>query len=249
MAMPRYYNKKHLKEIREKYQGIAPKTDDLVIKFTQYPFLDVKAREYAHHGFARRIQTLERCISNLFKIIPPGTVKVPNRDRLHDAQIQIQSLLANTYGCVDNLAWIWVHERGLKVDKKHVALRSHNKTVRQSLSVDMQGYLTTVDKWFDYLADYRHALAHRVPPYIPPGCVHKENVDTYHNLQALIDVAALRLEVEEHSRLIDEQAELYIFQPLMTHSFNEAEGIVRFHVQSLIDFVTVEELALKMLVE
>ncbi len=35
----------------------------------------------------------------------------------------------------------------------------------------------------------------------------------------------------------------------MTHSFNEAEGIVRFHVQSLIDFVTVEELALKMLVE
>jgi hypothetical protein len=35
----------------------------------------------------------------------------------------------------------------------------------------------------------------------------------------------------------------------MTHSFNEAEGVVRFHAQILIDFLTVEEVALKMLEE
>jgi hypothetical protein len=58
-------------------------------------------------------------------------VKVPSKTRLYDAQINIQAATGNTYGCVDNLAWVWVHECGLaqSIDRKQVGLRKHRGCV------------------------------------------------------------------------------------------------------------------------
>src|SRR5205085_2909290 len=40
--------------------------------------------------------------------------------------------------------------------------------VRASLPQHFREYLASFDEWFGYLENYRHALAHRVPLYIPP---------------------------------------------------------------------------------
>lgn len=42
---------------------------------------------------------------------------------------------------------------------------------------------------------------------------------------------------------------MLIFQPMMTHSLMEAQGLVPFHGQLLSDFLTIEELGNKMLEE
>ena len=105
-----YFNWKHLAQMRETLQAVRPKTDNLLLKYVAHQFVDSRAKEYAHHGFARRIQTLARCIENAFRIVPPGTVKIPSKNRLHDVQINNQTAIGNTYGCVDNLEWVWVHE-------------------------------------------------------------------------------------------------------------------------------------------
>jgi hypothetical protein len=81
----------------------------------------------------------------------------------------ISRALSAAYGCVDNLAWIWVHERGIAVNRRHVGLRRHNKEVRNTFSPEFHSYLESLDSWFEYLVDYRDALAHRIPLYIPPG--------------------------------------------------------------------------------
>jgi hypothetical protein len=156
-----------------------------MMKFVSHPFAEAKAGEYARHGFARRIQTLCRCIENVFKIVPPNTAKVPSKQRLHDAQINIQAAIANIYGCIDNLAWVWVYERGLSkhVKPRQVGLRQHNVQVRASLSEEFQAHLDTLERWLEYLADYRHAVAHRIPLYIPPGNVRSKDVDAYNELQ------------------------------------------------------------------
>jgi hypothetical protein len=251
MALKRYYNKKTLNEIRVKYAAIGKNTDNLLLRYVAHPFKNEKAKEYAQHGFARRIQTLRRCIDNVFKIIPPGTVRPPTKQRLHDAQINLQAFVANAYGSVDNLAWIWVHERGLakNIGARQVGLRQHNNQVLASLSSEFQSYLKGVDKWFDYLADYRHALAHRIPLYIPPGGVRPRDVGAYNELQLRINGALNRLNPCEFDRLSAEQSELFIFQPIMIHSISETKGLFPFHVQIIADFLTVEALAQKMLVE
>ena len=89
MSLPRYYGKKHLEKIRETRQQIQRKTDNLLMRFVGFRFENVRAAEYAQHGFARRIQVLNRCIQNVFRAVPPGAVIVPKRERLHDATINM----------------------------------------------------------------------------------------------------------------------------------------------------------------
>jgi hypothetical protein len=69
------FTKEHRAALRAKLQTIGPKTDNLLLKFVAHQFVQDKAREYARHGFARRIQTLRRCIENVFKIVSPGVAK------------------------------------------------------------------------------------------------------------------------------------------------------------------------------
>jgi hypothetical protein len=248
-VMKRYYSKAHLAGMREKLQTVGPKTDNLMLRFGTHRFLVEKGREYANHGFLRRIQTFRRCIENVFRIVPPGAVKVPSRVRLHDAQINIQAAVVNTYGCVDNLAWVWVYERGLKVGPRQVGFRKHNVPVRQSLSKDFRSFLEERDEWFDYIADYRHALGHRIPLYIPPGSVLKKDHEMFYELQRQMNDALNNFRPYEYERLLVEQSKLLVFQPMVGHSFGEMEAPYRFHPQLLSDFLTIEELALKVLDE
>lgn len=53
----------------------------------------------------------------------------------------------------------------------------------------------------------------------------------------------------EHDRLVNEQARLGDFRPIMTHSVEEAAGVVVFHGQLLSVFKTVDLIATKMLEE
>lgn len=84
-----------------------------MLGYTLFHFRSEQAREYAHQGFMRRIRTLQRCIENVFRIIPPERVDRPTKSELDDAQINLQAFYANTYGAADNLAWIFVFERGM----------------------------------------------------------------------------------------------------------------------------------------
>jgi hypothetical protein len=249
--MKRYYSKEHLAGMRDKLQTVGPKTERLMLKVGAHRFTVEKGHEYAKHGFLRRIQTFRRCIENVFRIVPPGAIKVPSRDRLHDAQINIQAAVVNTYGCVDNLAWVWVYERDLakNLKKTQVGFRKHNTQVRNSLTTEFRSFLETRDEWFEYIADYRHALGHRIPPYIPPGSVLKKNHNAFNELQRQMNEALNTFRPYEYERLLVEQSKLLVFQPMVGHSFDEMEAPYRFHPQLLADFVTVEELAYKMLEE
>jgi hypothetical protein len=183
-------------------------------------------------------------------MIPPNTVDKVPPSTLSDAQINIQAFIANAYGCVDNLAWVWVHETGLadKIDRRKVGLRSHNSEVRESLSPEMQAYLAGLDRWFSYVVEYRDALAHRIPLYIPER-VRPENVETYNALTVQMTDALNTLNAARYETMAAQQNQLLEFQPFITHSVTETTGQVAFHVQMIADFSTVEELGEKMFSE
>jgi hypothetical protein len=208
-------------------------------------------RHYAQHGFGRRLQTLRRSLGNVFKVVPPGTLKVPVKNRLYDAQINIQAFVANAYGSADNLAWIWIFERGLEkeISRKQVGLRKHHTEVRSRLGPELRQYLEHLDPWFEYLVEYRDALAHRIPLYIPPGAVLTKNIDAYNALMVGMNAAINRFDSSEYERLSEEQSKLFVFQPLITHSITETTAHYAFHAQLIADFLTIEELGLKMLDE
>jgi hypothetical protein len=250
-----YYSDDALKELAERYAALDGKLDTLLEKYILLDLKNPRAQEFARQGFPRRLKVLVRCIANVFDEIPPERTDLPSRDELTDATINIQSFVFNVFGAADNLAWVWMAENGQKrgdgtpIPDTHVGLGPKNESVRQTLSQEFQHYLKTLDAWFRHIADLRHALAHRIPLYIPPYVIETKDEPAYRELEAQMAEAAKRGDFKEYDCLSVKQLSLGRFRPWVQHSFEEKAKPVVFHAQMLADFNTIDELAHKMLGE
>ncbi len=135
-----YFSEASLENLIKEYQTIPGKYENLTLRYLAHNYINVQAREYARHGFARRLKTLARCIENVFRILPPDRTALPTRDELSDAVINLQAFVFNAFGCADNLAWIWVREKGVTnadgspIPNGLLGLGKKNKLVRGSFS-------------------------------------------------------------------------------------------------------------------
>lgn len=118
------------------------------------------------------------------------------------------------------------------------------------MSTAFQDYLKSRDEWFEHVIEYRDALAHRIPLYIPPGGVPTRNVEAYNDLaRGMNDALDVQGHPYEYERLSATQDQLLVFQPMITHSVTETTAHYPFHVQMLADLLTVEEFGYNMLDE
>jgi len=132
-----------------------------------------KAREYLQHGVCRRLKTTDRCLVNIFTIYPPARTTILSSAELNDVMINLQAFIMNVYGLTDNVAWVYILEQRrqdtIKGGRKAIGL--FDKRTQEHLSERMRDYLTaeSMQSWFgDYSKNFRDALAHRIPPYVPP---------------------------------------------------------------------------------
>lgn len=247
-----FFEPRHLADLEEKLGTIEERHNRMMLAFMRLRLQRAKAREYAQHGFLRRFGTLRRCIENAFVLVPPSTETIPDKRVLNDAQINVQAFVANVYGSIDNLAWVWIYERDLDqtIHRNRVGLRVQNTEVRATLSAAFQDYLGTRDGWMEHVIEYRDALAHRIPLYIPPGNVRPKDVDAYNALQLQMNDALYRsADPNEYERLSGEERRLLFFRPVITHSLTETTARYPFHAQMIADFLTVEEFGYRMLDE
>ncbi len=110
----------------------------------------------------------------------------------------------------------------------------------------MRDYLATQDQWFDHLIDFRDALAHRISLYIPPFIASVENDAEYEALE--VRKRATK-DNDEYDRLCAEQRKLEVFHPVMKHALDDNKPPVPFHFRLVNDFLTVEEIAEKVMEE
>jgi hypothetical protein len=184
-----FYKPHQCADLQVGHCTVNPAYERLMIKYLSLRLANESAQEYARHGFLRRLGTLKRCIENVYSIYPPERFDKPSRDECLDLAINLQSFVFNVFGCLDNLAWIWVNERDLR-DKRgkplraqQVGLRPGCETIRQSFSTEFQEYLITRDDWFGHLEDFRNALAHRIPLYVIPYTLYPDKLKVHNNLE------------------------------------------------------------------
>ena len=253
-----FFTEEDVSRIQNLRSTIRGRYESLMIHYTQAPFAHPKARELADQGFSRRLQTLVRCVDNVFRIIPPTTTEIrPSADSRRDCAINLQAFISNVFGCMDNLALVWVHERGIRrpngkeIGPLRIGLGAKSEDVRNSLSEEFRTYLEGegMVKWFTYLEGYRHALAHRVPLYVPGAKLNVAESKRYRALKKQIDEAAQRHDFDEHDRRNEEQDLLGTFVPVMKHSYEEDSPEVPFHEQILMDFLNIDELGKRMVKE
>lgn len=211
-----------------------------------------RAKEFAIHGVSRRLRTMAHCIERVFAILPPEREEHPSMDELVDAVAYIQAFIFNCFACIDNLAWIWVCEQQLTTDRGEtipdawVGLGKKSRVVRRSLPPDFRKYLKSLDTWFAHLENFRHALAHRIPLYIPPAVVPEQNLAQYELLEWQIAKARRKRNQNRYEQLKAAQQALTRYQPEMFHSPDDKSKRIVFHPQLLGDFGTVCELAKRM---
>lgn len=250
-----YFSENDLQELEKEYQTVSGKYLRLVQAYLKRGYNDSRAREHAQHGFSRRLRTLVRCIENVFEILPPDRVDPPTMEELSDVNINLQTYTFNVFGSVDNLARIWVREKnitkkdGSTIRNTWIGLTKKNTLVRNSFSPGFLRYLEGLDDWFDHLGNFRHAVAHRIPLYVPPYIVPDDKGASYRDLENRKSEAIERGALDDYDRLSAEQDALGVFEPIMTHSLAEDAKRVIFHRQLLTDFNKIDGLGRKMLEE
>ncbi len=248
-----YYSEEAAQKLNEDLLSIRAKYRDLLEKFVRHKFECSKAEEYATHGFGRRLRVMVRCIENVFEQLPPDFSGIPDEDELIDVTINLHAFIHSTYGCCDNLAWIWVHERsilhedGSPPKPKDIGLRTN--FLLGSMPQELKVYLDTKNEWYLRLKNYRDALSHRIPIYIPPHMVSSEFESEYLNLGKAADDALKYGDIEQYYNLEKKQKEIVNFVPIFTHSFVEKSDLVFFHRQMVEGFNAVQEISNKFLEE
>ena len=249
------YTKEQLEHLWDAYCEVRQRRQQLLERYVIKQFKSDKSREYAQQGFSRRLRMLMHCIDGVFTRLPPNTQEPPKPDDLLDGTVYLQAFVFNAFGCIDNLAHIWVNEKGVTDQKgnplpnKRVGFRKDNHIVLRSLSPPFREYLISLEPWLGHLENMRHALAHRIPLYIPPYFVPDDNLTEYHAIGAASDQASRRRDYDEVEKLEGKQRALTTFQPVATHSFEEGAPVELIHPQMIADYNTVEEIAQKLLEE
>ncbi|TVQ85764.1 MAG: hypothetical protein EA357_00150 [Micavibrio sp.] len=243
------FDQNFLKDLSDGYIKIDDDYQFLSEKYVYFSFQSEKAKEFSQHGLVRRLSTLQRCIENIHNISPPEKWEKLEREALIDLGINLQSFIANIFGCFDNLAWIWAFEKNIKgksgkdLSRKDIGLKKEQE-LYNTLPESIQKYLGEKNDWFVYLTDFRDALVHRIPLYVPPCRVNDAEAKEMKRLESKIWECIKEHRFDDSEALRAEQDRLGQFVPLMMHSYYESKSpIVYFHAQMLCDWGGVVELA------
>jgi hypothetical protein len=253
--MAGYFSDEALATLKRGREDMRRQFRDLQSKFLGRKYRSARGLEYASQGFCRRLETLVEAVNWVFELLPPEQDEIPERDNVVLAAMFIQSFVFNAFGCLENLAWIWVFESGLKgpngreLQVQQVGLGPRYGYVRRSFSPEFCDFLKSRRKWFKHITEFRDSLAHRIPLYIPPYIISDENMKEYQRLEGELSQAMGRGDHETFDRLREEQKKLGLFRPWMTHSPTEGSPAAVFHYQLLQDYVTIDEFGRTMLEE
>jgi hypothetical protein len=98
--------------------------------------------------------------------------------------------------------------------------------------------------WYsEYSKNYRDALAHRIPLYVPPSVLSGADREKYLELEAQLQTLDLTKyeNFEIYEDIIEQQKQLGRASPFFAHSVGEEGRPMFLHAQVLADYATTEE--------
>lgn len=203
-----------------------------------------RAREYLLQGACRRLRVLQRCISNVFEIFPPKREMRLSKDELSNIEINLHASFVNAYGFFDNLAWICVFESEVQSELTRVEVGILLKKTQPYLPETLKDVvqLDRIRHWYsNYAKNFRDALAHRIPPYVPPSQMTPEQREAFYELEHRVTESMRRGRFDHVRELQNDQDRIGSISAAVVHSYSDddASPPVTLHPQMLTDGKTV----------
>lgn len=208
-------------------------------------YRSIESKEFALHGLLRRVDVIQRCITNVFGLISPFESNRPSDEQRDDALINLHAHVFNVFGAMHNLAWIWVIEKNVR-DKKgksipvnHVGLSINHKDVFESLPDAVKTHVHNISGWSENIESFRHSLAHQVPFYIPPYIIQQHDADQYNKLEQLKADSVGKGDLDSYFAYMEKQDSLGQFVPVFAQSPSKSSKMMYFHANMISDIRTV----------
>ncbi len=244
-----FFEQNQINQIKSEFALINSRYTNLLIKLQKlHSSLKIdEAKEYLTHGVMRRMGIIKRSIENVFTIFPIERIKRLSMDELRDVDINLHAFYINIFGFLDNLAWVFIHEKqpAAKINKMGIGL--YKKETQKYLMEEFRNYLNSehMKKWYDeYLINYRDALSHRIPLYVPPKTLTPEQASQVEQIENKIADCWDPLDWDMIEKFHNEQDSIGDICFFIKHAFSESKSIV-LHAQLIADFNTIEEIVEK----
>jgi len=149
--------------------------------FIRHQYKCEKSLEYVTQGISRRVKIIEACIDNIYEIAPLNQKEKLSKNNVTNLNINLHAFFINIYGVLDNLSCIYLFEKDVKdIDNINIGLRKKQTT--KHFSENIKTALENKKDWLEYIENFRHALAHRIAPYVPPYRISEEDKQKYDTL-------------------------------------------------------------------
>lgn len=204
-----------------------------------------EADAYLLQGVCRRLTIIRRCMVNIFAIFPVDRNERLDEDERLDVEINLQAFIIHCHGVPDNLARIYLSERGIILNPWQIGLFIEDTLEQMPEEIRRHVRSERIRNWHQkYAKSYRDALAHRIPPYVPPAVYTPEHQSRYEELQVKIEEALKVGSVDLVHELVEEQQAIGNVCGAFTHSFleNDCTHPIMLHSQLLADARTVMEM-------
>ena len=157
-------------------------------------------------------------------------------------EVSTQAIIVHTFGCLDDLAWIYKEENKIQINKLQVSL-FHKKLQKYIDNEHFVKFLQNekIKNWYENTCKAnRDAIAHRIPVYIPPAQILPENQNRYDEIEKMLETEQ---EIEKREELHNEQDSLSMICPIYRHSIGENAPMLYLHQQLVDDARTVIDIA------
>jgi len=247
------YSREQIQELETNQAAIHQELDRLLYSLLtklEPSLTNARAKEYLLHGVCRRLNILKRCAENIFAIFPVDRTSLMKQDERIDMEINLHSFMININGVLDNLAWVYVLEKSVEdtIKRRRTSVGMFIDQTQRLLPASIRAYLQSdvMTEWYsDYAKNYRDALAHRIPPYVPPSVFNKEDEKKFRDLEHKIQEAIARHDIDGIEKLMAQQDKIGSISPLFAHSFSDHDtsAPIYLHPQIIVDVRTVVAIA------
>jgi hypothetical protein len=199
-----YFSQEALDDLTKGRAELAPELRKLKAAYAGRAWANEKAKEYAQHGLCRRLSIMVHMVETVFELLPPDLDAIPESVTVMDATACIQNFVMNAFGCLENLAWIWVLEKnirgkgGAELGRYEIGLGKPH--VRKSFSPECKAFLDDNQDWLGNLISFRDGLAHRIPLYIAPYVIEEAAAEQHKAFDAAAIAALIAGDQAEYDR-------------------------------------------------
>lgn len=184
-----------------------------------------KAKKYLLNGAGRRLHMMFYAFQEILNSASPKRTKPLSFDQQMSVTKELNIFYINLSGVLDNFAWCLLFEKQPadleKIKPINVGLFSNDFRKKFFPFYKIKIEIEKHDEWNIEIKTRRDPVAHRIPLYIPPTILTKEEGKIYQNLQSKHLEKATELDFEQAESVFQKMHEMGSFYPFFVHDPDE----------------------------